>query len=267
MDQQPPELPPQTPPERDRGVDYAVLPLPLRPKPLWRRVLPAIVIILLLAAIGAGVYWKFLRKQPPAQAPSPAATAQPQPPATTGFATQTKNYTSSSFGLSLDYPEDWKVNEAASDQLYITSPAIKLTDASGQNTTGKVMLSIKGKQQPQPEFDTGNAVAARDSEKIAYAKPSQNQRAQTYLSFLQYPVSASGALDGLYITGDTGYLKGQAIPKADFVPIEPIISVTFLKDCATCTADDSRISVAATMWDDSQFATAIKTMLQSLTIN
>lgn len=119
-----------------------------------------------------------------------------------------------------------------------------------------------------PEFDKGNAVAVRESEKIAYTKPSSVQRGSTYLSFLQYASSTATSLDGAYITGDVGYQKDQAIPKADFTPVDPVISLTFVK-CAdnSCTGEGTPIGVATTMWEDASFGKPLKTMLQSLVVN
>ena len=269
MDEQPVE---QTPPEAPVSqVDYAHLPPPAGKS---RRTLGIVVAIVVVALLAAGAYWKFGRKTTPSDATAantPAAsqqTASQTTPAATPFSSKTKTYTSSSFGLTIDYPEDWTPQAISNDQLYITSPLVKLTDAAGKRVDGKVLLRIESKQQPQTEFDKGNAMAARDSEKISYAKPTPSQRAQTYISYLQYATTTTSAVDGVYITGDTGYLKGQAIPKADFVPVQPVISLLFLTNCTdACTVATNRASVSTTLWDDASFSTPLKTILQSLVIN
>jgi len=54
---------------------------------------------------------------------------------------------------------------------------------------------------------------------------------------------------------------GQAIPAADFVPVDPIISITF-SGCGS-----AQCSVAAEAWDNPDFGKPLSAMLQSLTIN
>ena len=141
-----------------------------------------------------------------------------------------------------------------------------LKDTDNQTVTGQIVFTIRDKQQALPEFDSGNAVAARPSEKIAYVKPAPGQRANTYLSFLRYMDSANG-LDGIYITGDTGYTLDQAIPKADFVPIEPVVSLTFFRCDGNCSGDNLAMSITPTSWDDKDFSNPLKALLQSLVIH
>jgi hypothetical protein len=188
----------------------------------------------------------------------------------TSFASETEHHTSAQFMLEFDYPKDWKVSdEAGSGKLTATSPGVMLKDASGKSYMGQVVLTVRNKQQALPEFDKGNAVAAVESTKINYTKPSQVQRAATYISFLRYATSTSSkALDGVYITGDVGYQKDQAIPKADFTPVDPIISITFVK-CSdeSCSGTGTASAIESSMWSENTFGKPLQTMLQSLIVN
>ena len=66
------------------------------------------------------------------------------------------------------------------------------------------------------------------SEKIKYSNPTSVQRAETYLTFVQYSTTARGeGIDALYITGDNGYQKDQYIPKTDMINLDPVIVVSF----------------------------------------
>jgi hypothetical protein len=128
-------------------------------------------------------------------------------------------------------------------------------------------MTILPQGQPPKDFDAGNAVAVRDSEKVSYTKPTPSQRAQTYLSFVQYAATTThGALDGIYITGNVGYKKTQPIPKTDVAARDPIVGITFVK-CANdaCSgAVPTPLSIKASEWDNNSFKAPIKTMLTSL---
>jgi hypothetical protein len=224
-----------------------------------------LVSLIVAVVILAAGYWFLLRSKPTHTAPA----AQSQSGSSATVAENTDHYDSSNLFLGVDYPHGWTVTDTAgSGKLSISSPAIQLKDANGQTITGQIFLSIRDKTQKLTEFDKGAAVAVRDSEKIAYTKPSQNQRGSTFISFLQYATSAGGgSLDGIYITGDNGYQKGQNIPLADISKSDPVINIGFLK-CADskCKAGSTPLSLKQTVWDDNSFSKPLKNMLQSLSI-
>jgi hypothetical protein len=221
-----------------------------------------------LTAGGAGAGWYFwLRKEPKAasttsQTPPAAAT----PPAAEEEPTETHN--SSTFALEFDYPQGWKVTEGTDNKIIAVSPATKLkTLSSSSAQDGQIVLTIQHRQSSLPEFKDGNALAARESEKIDYKKPSQVQRARTYISFLDYAPTAGKAIDAIYVTGDNGYQKDQYIPQADVVKSDPLITISFRKcSDSKCTATGEATSIAASAWDDSKFAGPLKTILQSIVV-
>jgi hypothetical protein len=254
-------------PDPQSTLDYLRSIAPQRKRKRAKRLVVALVIVVMLASLAGGAYWLFFRSKPAAKQPTPNSNNQQTSDATTTKAT--KHYSSTEFGLEFDYPEDWTAAETAgSGTLTVRSPATQLKNANGQKVTGQVLLTFRNKQQTLTEFNEGNAVAARESEKINYAKPSSTQRGSTYLSFLRYARTSSGqALDGIYVTGDNGYQVGQAIPKADFTPVDPIISITFTK-CADrdCTQSGTPLSITATSWNDSALSKPVKAMLTSLVV-
>lgn len=248
-------------------ADYTKFMPQLKPKKRWSRVVGWILlVIVILAALGAGGYWLANRK--PAAKPT-----QPQQSANSGssnkITTATKPYTSNYLNLSFNYPENWTVTDTGNGKLTVTSPAMQLTDASGQTQTGQVMMTIQNENAADfSAFKQGNAVAVMTSQKVAYAKPTSTQRADTYISFLQYASTAGGgALDGVYITGDAGYQKGQAIPEVDITKVDPVIRVTFAK-CgnASCSGSTTQLSISSSMWSNASFSAPIENMLKSLAI-
>ncbi|MBA3757335.1 hypothetical protein H0X09_00490 [Candidatus Saccharibacteria bacterium] len=269
MDNQEPEQKPEM--EQHSTADYASYKSPGKNKRKrttfsfnWRKPLKYLLILLSVAAIAAAVYWFTTKPKLPLDSNNKKAqSAQNTSSESSKIETTTSHYSSTELKLEFDYPADWKVTDTpGSGRLSVASPEIQLTDQDGKKVTGQITMAIRSKGQPLPEFDKGNAVAARSSEKISYTKPSQNQRATTYISFLRYASSpqAQGDFDGIYITGDTGYQKDQAIPKADFTPIDPGVSVTF-------TSEGAQLTVSDNIWDDPSFSKPIKDMLQSLVIN
>lgn len=180
---------------------------------------PLFVSILLLIA---GGFWLLSSHK------SNNKTSNSSPTATSKVETATKHYDSANFNLGFDYPADWTVSDNGNGVLSVRSPAVGLKTADGQQTSAQITMMIRLNTQKLPEFDSGNAVAALESEKVAYTKPTQSQRANTYLSFLRYANVSSG-LSGIYITGDFGYQNAQAVPKTDIQKLDPIVSVIFAK--------------------------------------
>lgn len=220
------------------------------------------LVVVLLVLSGAGfVVMKKRSATHTSSAPTSQAAEQPKPL----LDTTTKRYSSSQFYLDIDIPSDWEIkDEQGSGVMTAMSPNVSIP-TTGTNTTGKVILTMRNKSQKLPEFDKGNATATINSEKIVYTKPSSAQRGQTYISFLTYPTATSTSLvDGIYITGDFGYQKDQAIPKIDIQKVDPIISVTFMACDGTCT---KAIAIAPDAWQSAEFGGVLKKMLQSLTVN
>lgn len=232
----------------------------------WRRLLLIFGVLVLLAGAGASVYWFFLRNKSDTAKPSEASQQNTAQPASK-IATTSKHFVSQNFRLELDYPTDWTAPADNNQTLTFLSPDIQLKSSDGQTVNGQILLTIQAKNLKLPGLDGGNALAARDSKKIDYLRPSQVQRASTYISFLRYASSASG-LDGVYITGDNGYQKDQAIPKVDIEKVDPIIYISFSK-CPKkgCIEVGAALSIQAEMWDDPNFSGPLENMLKSLVIN
>ena len=234
---------------------------PEAPASKWKK--PALITLAVLVIAGAAVavYWFVLKPKPVTKEESPAVIEKAEEADNSDkIATTTELYSSPQFLLEFNYPNDWKVtDEPGSGFLYIRSPEMQLTDASGGTVTGQIVLIMRTKVQKLPEFDKGNATALKESEKLAYAKPSQSQRANTYISYLSY-AGGTGGLDGVFVTGDSGYTKDQAIPKADIEKVDPIITITF-------TSEGKPIGILESAWDKETFNKPLKTMLQSLVVN
>lgn len=239
-----------------------------KPKRRWSHY---VLIFIFVVVLAGGIYWLWQhpKKSLPANTPTVAANQKTnQQPQQTAPATA--HYDSSNFNIGFDYPKDWTVTDSGNGQLTVRSTTMSLTAANGQTVNSQVLMTITQKGQNLSVFNSGSAVAVLDSKKITYTKPTQSQRADTYLSFLQYAnTTISGALDAVDITGNYGYTKGQDIPKNDIANIDPLVSVTFLKCASTaCPAGTTTAtSIASSNWNDSLFSTPITKMLESLSFN
>ncbi len=248
-------------------ADYAQYAQPDKPGKSWTK--PLIFVTVLVAAGGAG-YWFFMKPKPVATntttstTTASSSTAPSTAPVATSskISTTTKSYTSPNFNLAFSYPDDWTVTDQGGGTMTVKSPSLSLKNTSSQAVNGFVVFTIKNHAQKLTEFDKGNSTATRDSLKIAYVKPTQTQRANTYVSYLQYATTtASGGLDGIYITGDSGYLKGQAIPLVDVAKVDPNITITFLD------SNSKALTIADSLMDDATFSGPLINLLKSLSIN
>jgi cytoskeletal protein RodZ len=226
-----------------------------------------LLIAVLTGSIGGAAWYFFLRNEPKetAQNTQPAQAATDDTAKTAEEPTEVYNATA--FNMQFNYPTDWKVTAGPNNTIVTTSPPTQLKLANGKTQTGQIVMTVQHKQTSLPEFTKGNALAVRESEKMDYGKPSQAQRASTYLSFLNYSQSTSKGIDGVYITGDFGYVKDQYIPQGDILKADPLITVTFraCKDSA-CTSVGDLATLATSTWDDKSFVKPIMTMLESIVV-
>lgn len=249
-------------------ADYShVLSVVGEPKPRKSRHWFLVIIVLLLVGGGAADWWFFIRQKPaPAK---PTAARSQQAPSQDQSTTGTKHYDSSDFDLAFDYPEKWPVSDKGDGKLTVTSPAMQLTDATGQPQTGEVVVGIQKKDAADfSAFKQGSAVAVLDSQKVNYTKPTSTQRKSTYISYLQYAATAThGALDSVYITGDFGYKYGQNIPESDLLKLDPLITVRFYACTgAKCSGKPTPLSIQSSSWPKDATAKQLMTMLQSLQV-
>lgn len=267
----PPEQPEPEVPDND-GADYEaasrstadfvknVAPLQAQKKRRKKGRIIIAVILLLLIAGGAAGYFLFLK---PEKKDETAQQQEPElNPTEQADTSPLEHYVSQELKLALDHPSSWKIDNATSGQIKLESPVAKLTDGSGAQTDAKVTITILGANASLASFKGNSAQAVIESEKIAYASPTQNQRKETYLSFAGF--DSSTAVDAVYITGDKGYQKGQTIPKTDVIVIVPIVGVTFQKCQGGACA--GALSISPDSWKSAAILQTAKTIVQSLVI-
>lgn len=237
-----------------------------RKRPVLKVVVWIVVVLLILAAAG-GAYYTLSRKTSNKN-PGSSNQQSTQSKSQSVITVPTTNYASSNFNLSFNYPQGWNVSDPGSGKLTVTSPSMQLKSANGQMQSGQVVMTIQNESSANfGMFSQGNAVAVLGSQHVNYSNPSQTQRASTYVSFLQYAsTTAHGGLDGVYVTGDSGYQAGQSIPEVDITKVDPVITVTFTQcNGSTCNSPKA-LTVDSSMWSDSSFSGPIMKMIESLAI-
>lgn len=268
----PKQLTPEEQAERQERIDYLrSIRKTDKPSASKKWIIIVIIVLLLIIAGLAAAYW-FINhdKKPPAATnhATSTTTSAPkkqaeQPAADADF----KGYTSTNFALSLKYPADWTLNDAAT-ALTIISPLQQLPGSAGSPVSGAVVVDIRPQQTTLPEFKAGNAVAVLDSKNVNYSAPAAGQRGTTFLSYLQYnSTTTKGALDSIYITGNAGYKKDQAIPMADIIKVNPLINVYFVRCSSACTPTSTTMNVNGASWTSSQANSTVETILKSLSLN
>lgn len=246
-------------------------------KPKKKRGKWVVLLILLLLAAGAGGYYYFVMRDSQAgqkthakQQPTttedttPVATDEEQGPA------KLTQYTSTAFPLSLKHPSDWTPAEQGG-VLTVTSPVVKLTDASGQTVDARMVVTVRAKQDKPAEFTTGPVLAVLDSDKITYDHPAITQQGLAYITYAQYSTaSVKGAMNGIYITNDYGYKYKQVVPVGDIAKLNPLVEVTFVScvdaECAATT--QTPLAVSSTAWKlDTINRPVVEDLLKSFTFN
>jgi hypothetical protein len=248
-------------------ADYAEYQKPKKQRnPKWKKLGIALLIIIILAGMTAGGYWLLNNRKSSDKQSETSQTAKSAAPAQT-ITTETKHYDSESFKLSFDYPGNWTAGEDNAEEIKVLSPDLKLKGTDGSDVTGQILFRIRASGQKLPGLDSGNAIAILASEKIAYAQPTEVQRASTYISFLRYADNTDG-LDAIYITGDLGYDKDQEVPEADIQKVDPIISIEFyLCPDSGCVEVSGVSGIGVETWQDETISTPLTNMLESLVIN
>lgn len=235
----------------------------------WPWVVSVVVLALL---VGVGVWAYSNHKPKPANhntASSKQAAKSSKSNAPNEPAVPTTSYNSTNFNTSFDYPTGWTIVDSGSAPLTVTSPALSLTAANGQSVEGQIVVTI-AKGGSLPSAFTTQSVAVLSSQDISYTQPSTSQAAQTYISFVQYPsTNIVGGLDGIYITGNFGYQKAQAIPSSDISSIDPLVYTSFYSCSSTTCPIASRqpLTISSTEWENTSFSAPLLTLFKSFTFN
>jgi hypothetical protein len=165
--------------------------------------------VLLLLLAGAG-YWLFLRDKSPAQTQT-AGNAQGQNqqaeevPVTPADSTPV-SFKSTKLNIELTHRKDWTLKEGSDGEVTITSPRISYARSDGKAATGVFTVKVRKGVPEAMQTTIEKAVAARNSEVIAYAAPTDQQRQYTNLSY----AGQKDIFNFFVVTGNTDLKAGNA---------------------------------------------------------
>lgn len=165
--------------------------------------------VLLLA--GGGVYWFLAHGQGGASKTTPS-TKQPAVTKAVGNRPQanatTKTYKSDKLNIEFNYRSDWTLKESKDKEaIILTSPLVTYSTKDGVSKEGVFTLKMRNGLIPDAiQTAVQNAVAVKDSEVIAYAKPTDAQRQYTNLSFGGPDAKSFGFV---IVSGSIDYKAGQ----------------------------------------------------------
>jgi hypothetical protein len=171
--------------------------------------------VLVLGGGGAAAFLLMHKSDKPApattqQTSTRQTTTQQQTP--TGVQSNGTNYTykSTTLNVGVTYPKTWTMRESNDKkEIILTSPQTQYVKKDGTNTQGVFTVKLRNGIIPDGIKTTvQNAIAVADSQVIAYAKPTTDQRQYTNLSYVG--PDANSFSFGI-ITGYTAYKAGQAV--------------------------------------------------------
>lgn len=225
-----------------------------------------ILVSLAVVAIAVGA-WLIAGSSSGPKAPT---KAQPKIAKVTSLSASAKTttYNSTDFGFKFSYPVSWKLLDNNKGLLTLTSPLTHLTNAVGKTVNGQVILTVQKQAQLPSGFTAGTNLAVLNSQLITFTAPSQDQSAQTYISYVQYSsTNTKGGLNGIYLTGNYGIGKDEVVTANEVESVTPVMMVTFSqcqnKTCHTLTP----VTLSSAAWQASPAAQIITNLFESLTFD
>jgi len=230
------------------------------------------VVVLVVVILGLGA-WAYSSHKTPVKkiVASKKVVLKPKKvvPSQTLPAIPSSIHTSVAYGLTFNYPTSWNVVDSGSAPLLVTSPVMNLIADTGQTELGQIVLTIAQPNLLPPGF-TSTSVAVLKSQKLAYTKPTANQAADTYISFVQYPsTTVVGGLNGIYVSGNYGYQKDQQIPASNINQVNPLIYFSFYSCASSACPLTTRqpLTISISQWNSSSFQDPILLILKSLSFS
>ncbi len=237
---------------------------PKKNNSLWYLIAGFVVVLVL---VGAGIFIakKYTHSNKTNKITNKQTTATK--PSSTITSSKLASYTSTVFNFKVSYPNNWTVATQGNTSVSISSPETSLTADTGNKVNGMVVLSVFNKGQIPASFGS-YSVAVLNSQDINFTKPTAAQAAQTYISFIQYPATTvKGGLDAIYVTGNNGFVKDDAITTAIVGQVDPLIVVNFEQCSSKDCSQVKNLTISSTMWSNTSFSTPILNILKSFSFS
>ncbi len=226
-----------------------------------------IVIALVLIGGGAYAFIHYAKHKPIKHISNTSHKQQTVSSSTSTGSLPTNSYTSTAFSFTVNYPTTWTVSSQGNSSVSISSPSMALTSATGKSVNGKIVFNVFNQGQLPAAFGSGS-VAVLDSQDLNFSSPTPYQAAQTYISFVQYPATtAKGGLDGIYVTGNNGFVKDGSIAGAQVNQVSPLIYFNFVECKNRACTNTVPLTISSNMWSSTSFSTPLINIIKSLSFS
>lgn len=221
------------------------------------------IIVLLILCVSAYLFGQHTKSKPALEPSHISSSQKVAAPKSSTQAIQLTSYTSTPFNLTVNYPTTWAVASQGNTSMTISSPVMSLVADTGGTVSGKIVLTVFNQGQSPASLGT-SSIAVLNSQDISFTSPTSSQAAQAYISFVQYPATTKlGGLDAIYVTGNSGYLKGQTIPPSDVNKVDPLVIVSFMQCQTSACTSLAPLTISSTMWSNTSFQTPILDIIKS----
>jgi len=166
--------------------------------------------VVFVALIAGGLYWMAAGKEKDAPKTTQTTTStapQTETPAAPVADATPVTYKSTALNIEFTHRKDWTMKESdGGKEITLTSPQTSYTKVDGTATTGVFTLKIRKGVTDAIKATIEKAVAPRNSEVIAYAAPTDQQRYYTNISY----AGTKDIFNFFIVTGSTEVKAGGA---------------------------------------------------------
>ena len=210
-----------------------------------------VVGVLLLVGVAAYGAFKILRKKPATtpteQTAAPVVETPKELPKDVPDAGAQKPYDSTKLGLSLSYPDTWKLAETADAGIRLESPGFTYVSDKG-STDGYFKVYIRKGARASDSTYIGQGMAIEPSTKLVYTQPAANQRKDTLLSL--FGANTTDRFSYFFIAGNFQLKKGDTLgpdygKEADtYIIAGGFADATLKEDMATNAVDPALLATS-----------------------
>lgn len=181
----------------------------------------------------------------------------------------TLHYKSEPLKIEFDYPKDWHVSSSSDNSsINLTSAPFQFTTVERKQSNATINLSLTPSKD-NPIFSVNDSdVIAANSENLAYAAPTKQQRTVTNVSFINQVLAAKGSISAAFISGNLQYKQGDKVGTQNYKSVDPQIYL-YVDDCASGQCGQASVADNFTIedWHNNPNFKKVAALIVSLRFN
>lgn len=245
--------------------DYSVAHTPIRKKNNKSKI---IIIIILITIMFVSLFFVFHTNEKKKTVIQKSTSKTKSLISSNPNSTSSSIYSSVYYNLTLNLPNGWSVINDNKLSLSVVSPVQDLIDTSNNKVNGRIFLSITPTGQVPSGLDGKDALEVIESLKVSYTQPTSSQLAQSYISLVQYQSTIQpNGLDGIFVTGNSGYTQSQIVPFSRLKSLNPTIVIYFQSCSDSKCSKANNLTINDSMWNNSDFQNTIINLIKSLSLS